>query len=105
MSPYTPQYAATRPLPKSIMGFHMAFSASFYSPSQGAMDMSSWIYELRILGLELCAFWNLALQKNLTSSTRPEPLFKIHVLIVQIMKTMEPLLHAIVPGEVPSAYF
>jgi hypothetical protein len=69
------------------------------------MDMSSWIYELRILGLEVCAFWKLALQKKLTSSTRPKPLFKIHVLIEHIMKTMEPMVQAIVPGEVPSAYF
>jgi hypothetical protein len=61
------------------MGFHMAFSASFYSPQKGQ--------------------WTCLL-----GSTRPKPLFKIHVLIVQIMKTMEPVLQAIVLGEVPSAY-
>jgi hypothetical protein len=61
------------------MGFHMAFSASFYSPHKGQ--------------------WTCLL-----GSTRTKPLLEIHILIVKIMKTMEPVLQAIVPGEVPSAY-
>ncbi len=49
------------------------------------MDMSSWMYPTKTI-------------------VQNPPLFKIHILIVQIMKTMEPVLQAIVHGEVPSAY-